>query len=134
RIILSSNGNIDHDLLEQLSGETWVVSAKKRPSSEAIYNLHLPDVKNPEQVDLPELLAWLVKQGCHSVLVEGGNQTLATFFQQHLVNELHIYQALTHSGWQDKPALPFFINQQDWVVKETQHFGNDIFIRAVKHV
>lgn len=137
RIILSSNGDLDNALLSQLSGDTWVVSAK---ANKALANLPrvnqliIPNAENPEQVDLSQLLTWLVEQECHSLLVEGGNQTLAAFLQANLIDELQIYQALIHSGWKDKSSLSFFVDQSQWSVQDMQHFGQDIFIRATKHV
>jgi diaminohydroxyphosphoribosylaminopyrimidine deaminase/5-amino-6-(5-phosphoribosylamino)uracil reductase len=147
RIILSSHGNIDSSLLSKLPGETWVVSAKENSFSPypsfareegnvtgKIHQLIMPHEKNPNRIDLQQLLTWLFEQECNSVLVEGGAHTLTAFFQEDLVDETHIYQALMHSGWVDKPALPFFVNQQNWTVHESQHFEQDIFIRATKHV
>ncbi|MBX9705145.1 MAG: bifunctional diaminohydroxyphosphoribosylaminopyrimidine deaminase/5-amino-6-(5-phosphoribosylamino)uracil reductase RibD, partial [Gammaproteobacteria bacterium] len=121
RIILSRTGDILPDL-HHITGDIWVVTAQTTKSFHAQANVHhvpLPLASDDAQIDLLQLLSWLVAEECYSLLVEGGNQTHAAFFNAELVDELHIYQALIHSGHKEQVAVPFFKDQRNWRVNET---------------
>lgn len=137
RIILSSNADIASEFLQSLTGETWIISATPKSTPSEFSHIHyqvLPDASHPGKIDLSRLLTWLVEQNCHSVIVEGGHHTHTAFFNDGLVDELHIYQALMHSGYQHKSSIPFFYDQSGWAVDETKNLSPDLFIRATKHV
>lgn len=131
RLILSREGKVDIHYLRQLPGATRVVTAQASSNENPEY-LPFP-AKHHNDIDLSQLLTWLVQQEKYSLLVEGGKQILAAFFAEDLVDEIHIYQSMQHSQLTD-PALPFLNKQKNWTVVETQHFGSDIFIRAIKDV
>lgn len=135
RIILSTTGDILPNL-QHMTGNIWVVTAQTTQSFHTQPNVHhvpLPMESEPSRIDLSRLLTWLTAEDCHSLLVEGGNQTHAAFFNAGLVDELHIYQALKHSGHDERASVPFFKDQQNWQVIEIQQLKHDVFIRGTKN-
>lgn len=134
RVVLSSNGEIEPQLLEQISGDIWVVTATPQaslPQFQHVHYLHFP--LNAAQIDLFSLMDWLFKEECYSLLVEGGSHTLNHFFKADLVDEFHIYQRVRHSGLLNQVSVPFFSEQENWLLKDVEKIDQTIFMRGIKN-
>lgn len=102
RIVLSSRGELPLSLKifdATLPGKTLVVTTDAISNTQLqafqqnnIETLILP--KNPNgQIDLSSFLIALGKRGVTSLLVEGGMTLRENFFQENLVNKIHVYLA-----------------------------------------
>ncbi|NNM58291.1 MAG: bifunctional diaminohydroxyphosphoribosylaminopyrimidine deaminase/5-amino-6-(5-phosphoribosylamino)uracil reductase RibD [Legionellales bacterium] len=134
RIILSSKGQFESELLEQIVGDIWVVTAAPTadlPQFPHIHYLHFPLATDITQIDLYQLMNWLFEEECYSLLVEGGGHTLTHFFKTDLIDEVHIYQRVKHSGLLNQPSVPFFSEQENWLLKDVQKIDQTIFIKAI---
>lgn len=104
RIILASQGNLPLDLnvfRSSIETKTLVVTTSRAPESwinqlraQQVEVMIMHDVK----INLPELLKVLGKRKITSLLVEGGMTVLHDFFQENLVNKIHVYLAPTIIG------------------------------------
>ncbi|MBM3253316.1 MAG: bifunctional diaminohydroxyphosphoribosylaminopyrimidine deaminase/5-amino-6-(5-phosphoribosylamino)uracil reductase RibD [Candidatus Omnitrophica bacterium] len=87
-------------------------------------------------VDLKDLLRKLAEKGIMHILVEGGGQTIASFFKEGLVDEVYFFIAPKIIGGKDAPTsvegdgirkLEAAISLKDIDIK---HFGDDILIHG----
>lgn len=95
RIILSSGEPLPPQLkifAADLPGKTIIATTKALTVPSTVETLILPK-NNAGEVDLPSLLTALWQREISSVLVEGGMRVHASFFQQNLVNKIHVYLA-----------------------------------------
>lgn len=81
---------------EREHAEIPPLPAKKR-------TLALPHTKEGES-DLLALLAHLGEEGVVNVIVEGGGETIARFFEQDLVDEVFVFIAMKLFGGKDAPT------------------------------
>lgn len=104
RIVLSSQGSIPLDLKlfdGSLPGKTMLATTSsidpaycRLLAARQVEVVILPQA-GKGQVSLPALLDHLGKKGVTSLLVEGGRQVHANFFNDNLVNKIQVYVAPT---------------------------------------
>lgn len=100
RIVLSSRGNLPLDLkLFDASAKTLVVTTThaqpqwiSQLQEKNIEVLVLPE-QTPSRIDLHSLVKKLGEKNISSLLVEGGMTILQEFFNENLVNKIHVYLA-----------------------------------------
>jgi diaminohydroxyphosphoribosylaminopyrimidine deaminase/5-amino-6-(5-phosphoribosylamino)uracil reductase len=93
----------------------WCAQLKER-------HIEVLILEKNKQVDLPALLDELGKREITSLLVEGGMQVHEAFFQNNLVNQIHVYLAPTIIGTLEKKHTLTSLHQ-------TQ-IGRDIYFTA----
>ncbi len=67
--------------------------------------LHVPVPGDGPEADLNSLLEYLVKNGYHSLMVEGGGSIIRQFMEARLLGELYLTLTPTLIGQQDAPRL-----------------------------
>lgn len=132
RILLSSHGDLPADLRlfdSSLPAKTIVATTNKVKSSwvskleaKNVEVLVLPG-NSHSHVDINYLLSALGERGVSSLLIEGGMTVLHEFFNENLVNKVHVYLA---------PKIIGSLKQkQQWVDLTIANIDEDFFITAV---
>ena len=80
------------------------------------------------RVSLPALLKELGARQVQSLLVEGGAETLGTFFDQRLVNQFYFFYAPKILGGQQAPGM---VGGQGIVHLGQAHIARDLTVRRV---
>jgi diaminohydroxyphosphoribosylaminopyrimidine deaminase/5-amino-6-(5-phosphoribosylamino)uracil reductase len=112
---------------------TWVATTSQAPP-EAIRALEAKGAQvlvlpaDAGRVSLPALLAELGTRQVQSLLVEGGAETLGTFFDQRLVNQFYFFYAPKILGGQKAPGM---VGGHGIVHLGQAHIARDLTIRRV---
>jgi diaminohydroxyphosphoribosylaminopyrimidine deaminase/5-amino-6-(5-phosphoribosylamino)uracil reductase len=144
RVIVSRHGRLSLSARvfdATLPGRTLLVTANDLPPTDArtlqgrgLELLQLPD--GTDGVDLPALLDYLGSIDITSLLVEGGSQTLAGFFGQHLVHKVLTYVAPVIIGGHAAPGpvggrgVPTMALADRLTAPTYQSLGADLLISA----
>ncbi len=97
---------------------------------------HGVDVVTIDCADLANVLRDLYERGCTNVLIEGGGTLLGSFFDQHHVDEVHVFigpkvvggqNAISPVGGAGLENIPDVSTLRDVVV---QHVGSDAYMRG----
>ncbi|MFT5759233.1 MAG: diaminohydroxyphosphoribosylaminopyrimidine deaminase [Alteromonadaceae bacterium] len=98
----------------------------------------LPLVKNAQgvdKIDLQALLKLLAQRGLNDILIESGQNLAGAFIEQHLVDELVLYQAPKLMGAEGKslmnfPTIKQLSQAKALTFKEVRMVGSDLRITA----
>ena len=93
RVVLDSNSKTSiHSNLFKTPGKIIIYTTSTNSSNQTNHNVEYVKV-NPSKkgVDIPTVLEDLAKRGCVTILVEGGNEILGSFFDLKLVNKVVIF-------------------------------------------
>ena len=82
----------------------------------------------PAGFPLPALLEELGTRQVQSLLVEGGAETLGTFFDQRLVNQFYFFYAPKILGGQQAPGM---VGGQGIIHLGEAHIARDLSVRRV---
>lgn len=131
RIIVTTRGDLPHDLklFDPASSANTLIATtadadpswRQRMIDNQIDLVVLPKNKQG-QVDLPSLLDTLGQRAITSLLVEGGMTIHQSFFNDHLVNKVHVYLAPVIIG--SLPAKKHLANLN------VSHHAEDLFLTA----
>jgi diaminohydroxyphosphoribosylaminopyrimidine deaminase/5-amino-6-(5-phosphoribosylamino)uracil reductase len=112
---------------------TWVATTSQAPpetiralTARGAQVLVLP--ADAGRVALPALLAELGARQIQSLLVEGGAETLGTFFDQRLVNQFYFFYAPKILGGQQAPGM---VGGQGIVHLGEAHIAKNLSVRRV---
>jgi diaminohydroxyphosphoribosylaminopyrimidine deaminase / 5-amino-6-(5-phosphoribosylamino)uracil reductase len=112
---------------------TWVATTSQAPpetiralTARGAQVLVLP--ADADRVSLPALLAELGARQVQSLLVEGGAETLGTFFDQRLVNRFYFFYAPKILGGQQAPGM---VGGQGIVHLGEAHIAKNLSVRRV---
>ena len=136
RIVLSSQDNLSLDLkvFDTSKNKTLVITSNNAKPSwiNALREKQVEVIIAPQQenrIDLHFVLAELGKRNLTSLLVEGGMTVLQEFFQENLVQKIHVYLAPTIIGSLKQKQSVMNVN--------VENLHHDYFITAdygVNHV
>ncbi|MDQ0232479.1 bifunctional diaminohydroxyphosphoribosylaminopyrimidine deaminase/5-amino-6-(5-phosphoribosylamino)uracil reductase RibD [Metabacillus malikii] len=111
RIILDSSLRIPMDakVVTDSKAETWIFTTEGH-SAEVKSELEQQGVKvfvtsGLERVNLDEVLTILGEQSVSSILIEGGGEVNASFFQEQLIDKLVLYVAPKLIGGRKSPSF-----------------------------
>ncbi len=109
RVVLDSRGRTPSTsaVLDGRSDTVVAVSSRAADSAVELLEDAGADVVQTEGelVDVEELLAALQDRGVDRLLVEGGGETIYSFFEADVVDRLHVYVASAVIGGRDAPSL-----------------------------
>jgi len=131
RIVLDPHGRTPDDalVLDDRAPTVMVVSKDCKTEwdcEEIIYS--------DEEIDLPKVLEELAEEiGIESILVEGGGETIASFFRNKLVDRYTVYIGGKIIGGKDAPTP---VDGKGWitegginlVLKDTEVLGNGVLL------
>jgi len=102
RIVLDSNGRTPENA-RVLDGKARTIIATKKTCSRTWPNAEVVRA-GEEMVDLLELMKELEKRGVRKLLVEGGGETIYSFFQADLVDEYRVFVGSKVLGGREAPT------------------------------
>jgi len=131
RIVLDPHGRTPDDalVLDDRAPTVMVVSKDCKTEwdcEEIIYS--------DEEIDLPKVLEELAEEiGIESILVEGGGETIASFFRNKLVDRYTVYIGGKIIGGKDAPTP---VDGKGWIaeggisliLKDTEVLGNGVLL------
>lgn len=86
------------------------------------------------RVDLSELVGSLSERGIESLMIEGGGETIASFLDAGLVDELTVYVAPVFVGGRDAPTLVDgvgFVDYVDASLSDVERLGDGVVLSYV---
>jgi len=133
RVILDTNRKLalDLNLFNDNLAETIVVCSKdKFVDSQTSFCKYLIAQEDNGLLNPFDVLDVLGANGLTSLIIEGGQKVLNTFFENNLIDEMYIYSS---NNTIDNASLinPLIINS-DWVIKDNIHLSDNNLIIARK--
>ena len=135
RVILDTNRVLPYDLkmFQDKEAETIVLCSSKRFDRTSTHACqYVPVIEEGGLLSPEHVLRTLAQEGILSIIVEGGQKVLQSFYDADLIDEIHMY-TVPHELKDAKLKNPIKISE-DWSVREELFLGNDQLIIAEKGV
>lgn len=136
RVVLDSRARTPTDAAVLDDEAETVVAVTDEADDGRVSALGNPaDVVRPEspddRVDVRALLDELDRRGVESLMVEGGGETIASFLDAGVVDELTVYVAPVFVGGRDAPTLvdgDGFVEYVDATLRDVERLGEGVLL------
>jgi len=133
RVVVDTNCSLplNLNLFRDQQAETIVLCSREaQAANQSSYCRYLPVEKQQEKLDPEKMLTALGRLGVTSLLIEGGELLLESFYEAGLIDEIYLFRSdkiLNNAELHNPLQLT-----NDWEVKEVTQYGSDELTIAQK--